>query len=84
MPRLKILSPVSLGKWVPHAAIMRTEAGCQSATLSASEVFTQPGLRQLPGGMAESQKHQEMQRILKLEETLQIIWWDPLLGEGSS
>lgn len=38
-----------LGKWIPHTEIMKTKAGCQSATLSASDVFTQPGLCQKPG-----------------------------------
>lgn len=32
--------------------------------------------------MAELQKRQEIYRTLKLEETLQIIGWDPLLREG--
>lgn len=44
MAWLKICSLISLGKWIPHTEIMKAKARCQSATLSASDVFTEPPL----------------------------------------
>lgn len=49
MPWLKILSLISLGKWIAHTEITKAKSGCQSAALSASYIFTEPGLSWEPG-----------------------------------
>lgn len=62
MPWLKIFSLISLDKWIPHTEITEAKAECQSATLSASNVFTEIPLL---GARGERQNYGSIRRFIE-------------------